>query len=363
MRHRSRDLSAPTGRTALSTVDIHNIYVSSKVGIAAGSAAEIWVPEAILDSLMVLRRALRDHRGHKQVVVEDFNLHHPLWSKCPQARLPDEDADELIGINGDRRLELLTERGMVTYEGKVFGHDVHYRPCTDLLAEGLRHTERHRRRSAALYRRIKRRLEGCGASLAAMPEIQARILRRSRVTATPGAPGTPTGMLRGDGRCRTVPSYVAQARPGRQEGGSDSTQGQDRSSDPRHQWLLETIEVGKDAGDPTADAHAYPPRRRWSEYTTVVGKADFQEKTLFPPMPQADTRDIDARNGRYPTPHQTPPDHHKTAIKRSASNKASGPDGNPKAALKHAIKIPAVLTFLAALFNACLHCGDCLRLF
>ena len=116
-----------------------------------------------------------------------------------------------------------------------------------------------------------------------MPEIQARILRRSRVTATPGAPDTPTGMLRGDGRCRTVPSYVAQTRPGRQEGGSNSTKGQDRSSDPRHQWFLETIEVSKDAGDPTADAHAYPPRRRWSEYTTVDGKADFLKRLCFPP--------------------------------------------------------------------------------
>ena len=60
VRHRSRDLSALTVRMALGTIDIHHIYVSSKVGNAAGSAAGIWVPEGILDSL-----ALRDHRGHK----------------------------------------------------------------------------------------------------------------------------------------------------------------------------------------------------------------------------------------------------------------------------------------------------------
>ncbi|KAJ5547523.1 reverse transcriptase [Penicillium frequentans] len=122
VRHHSRDLSTLTVRTALGAVDIHNIYVPSKVGV--GPADRARVGEAIRESLTVLRTAL--HRGHigRQVVVGDFNLHHPLWSTCRQARLQDEDADELIGISGDHGLELLTERGMVTYDGNVFGHDV-----------------------------------------------------------------------------------------------------------------------------------------------------------------------------------------------------------------------------------------------
>ncbi|KAJ5543821.1 reverse transcriptase [Penicillium frequentans] len=83
VRHHSRDLSTLTVRTALGAVDIHNIYVPSKVGVAPTDRAR--VGEATRESLTVLRTAL--HRGHlgRQVVVGDFNLHHPLWSTCRQA--------------------------------------------------------------------------------------------------------------------------------------------------------------------------------------------------------------------------------------------------------------------------------------
>ncbi|KAJ5559443.1 reverse transcriptase [Penicillium frequentans] len=121
VRHHSRDLSTLTVRTALGAMDIHNVYVPSKVGVAPADRAR--VSAAIRESLTVLRTVL--HRGHlgRQVIVGDFNLHHPLWSTCRQARLQDADADELIGISG-QGLELLTERGMVTYDGNVFGHDI-----------------------------------------------------------------------------------------------------------------------------------------------------------------------------------------------------------------------------------------------
>ncbi|KAJ5565518.1 reverse transcriptase, partial [Penicillium frequentans] len=103
-----------------------------------------------------------------------------------------------------------------------------------------------------------------------------------------------------------------------------------------------------------------------NEYSTAAGKADILKKTLFPPAPLANTRDIDARGGRYPAPHRTPPITTKeirNTIERSAPNKAPGPDGIPNLALKHAIRIPAVLTFLATLFNACLRLGYCPRFF
>lgn len=102
------------------------------------------------------------------------------------------------------------------------------------------------------------------------------------------------------------------------------------------------------------------------EYTTAAGKADILKRALFPPAPQAHTRDINARNGRYPTPHHTPPittKEIKNAIHRSAPNKAPGPDGVSNLALEHAIRIPAVLAFLATLFNACLRLRYCPRLF
>jgi hypothetical protein len=47
------------------------------------------------------------------------------------------------------------------------------------------------------------------------------------------------------------------------------------------------------------------------------------------------------------------------AIQRSASYKAPGPDGIPNAALKKAIEIQSLLTFLTHLFNECLQLGYC----
>ena len=75
-------------------------------------------------TLQVVRRLLRNSGAGQHVVVGDFNLHHPLWSQTTQSQQEDEDAEDLISIMGDRDMQLLTQRGAITYEGLVYGNHV-----------------------------------------------------------------------------------------------------------------------------------------------------------------------------------------------------------------------------------------------
>ncbi|KAJ5313211.1 uncharacterized protein N7443_000095 [Penicillium atrosanguineum] len=81
----------------------------------------------------------------------------------------------------------------------------------------------------------------------------------------------------------------------------------------------------------------------------------------LPPIPEAkDTDDI--RVYEYLQPLQAPAiTTHEVAnaIHRAAPFNAPGPDGIPSAALKHAIKVPRVLTIITILFNESLYHGYC----
>ncbi|KAJ5544111.1 reverse transcriptase [Penicillium frequentans] len=425
VKHHSRDLSTLTVRTALGAMDIHNVYVPSKVGVTP--ADRVRVSAAIRESLTVLRTAL--HRGHlgRQVVVGDFNLHHPLWSTCRQARLQDADADELIGISGDHGLELLTERGMVTYHGNVFGHDVE--STIDLtwastaLAERIVRCDAQRRWlfaadhlpvlteldlrwDAAPIRELKNWKEAdwdtWGTSVAqtawpeninTQPDVDAAVQYFLDALNDASQGTVPIIKL-----CqRSKPGYTADLKPLRQQ--VNQARRWARSGDPaeverfrriRHELGRESKKVARSAhrervAQATKDIQGFWRLSKWArtrgtprsthtptlqadgiEYSTAADKAEILKKTLFPPAPRANTRDIDARGGRYPAPHPTPSittREIRNTIERSAPNKAPGPDGIPNLALKHAIRIPAVLTFLATLFNACLSLGYCPRLF
>jgi len=71
------------------TVHIHNIYNPSPGSGQGGSLND-------------LRRALASLQGH-HLVVGDFNLHHPLWSRPGYEHIHAE-ADELLDIAMDHEL-------------------------------------------------------------------------------------------------------------------------------------------------------------------------------------------------------------------------------------------------------------------
>ncbi|KAJ5313210.1 uncharacterized protein N7443_000094 [Penicillium atrosanguineum] len=121
VQHYSRDVSTLSVKTALGVAHIHNVYVQSKVGSPEERDRATGIAQA---ALTVLHRAMQRGRSDHHIVVGDFNLHHPLWSKPRQAQMRDDDANELVNLMGDYGLELLTERGMTTVDGAVYGSEV-----------------------------------------------------------------------------------------------------------------------------------------------------------------------------------------------------------------------------------------------
>ena len=51
----------------------------------------------------------------EHVVVGDFNLHHPMWTK-PGYEHRHEEADQLVELATETGLELLLPQGTTTYE-------------------------------------------------------------------------------------------------------------------------------------------------------------------------------------------------------------------------------------------------------
>lgn len=95
-------------------------------------------------------------------------------------------------------------------------------------------------------------------------------------------------------------------------------------------------------------------------YDTPERKAQVLGETLLPMPPEADLSDISGY--RYPEPTQMPAvteQEVRRAVLRAAPNKAPGPDGIPNMALHRALALPAFLTYLTDLFNACLQLGYC----
>ena len=122
IRHLSRDLSTLTLTTDAFTVHIHNIYLPGKFGAPDDDHAQR--ARDCSDGIAKLRYTISQTATGQHLVVGDFNLHHPLWSTNQRASVQDTDTDDLISAMGDSGIDLLTERGVTTFEGPVFGRTV-----------------------------------------------------------------------------------------------------------------------------------------------------------------------------------------------------------------------------------------------
>lgn len=115
IKYHSRDYSTLSLRTAIGVIHVHNVYVIGKE-FGEDAAKRAANAAAARKTLRILRQQLEGHRRDLHVVVGDFNLHHPLWSKAQQASSGDEEAEDLICWMADNNLQLLTKRGMPTHE-------------------------------------------------------------------------------------------------------------------------------------------------------------------------------------------------------------------------------------------------------
>lgn len=84
-------------------VVIHNVYNLPKTSSNRQSA------------LPQVREALEHHQTNEEVLLGDFNLHHPLWGG-PNREATDPESEDLIDIIGDFALHNTLTPGTVTYE-------------------------------------------------------------------------------------------------------------------------------------------------------------------------------------------------------------------------------------------------------
>ena len=84
-------------------VVIHNVYNPPKTSSNRQSA------------LPQVREALEHHQTNEQVLLGDFNLHHPLWGGLNR-EATDPESEDLIDIIGDFALHNTLPPGTTTYE-------------------------------------------------------------------------------------------------------------------------------------------------------------------------------------------------------------------------------------------------------
>ncbi|KAJ5244945.1 hypothetical protein N7489_005041 [Penicillium chrysogenum] len=350
-------------RTDRGAIHVHNVYVESKVRDEGDENRQELRAATAKVTLQVVRRLLRNSGAGQHVVVGDFNLHHPLWSQTTQSQQEDEDAEDLISIMGDRDMQLLTQRGAVTYEGLVYGN--HVETTLDLtwasrsLAERFltefdiqcpeapsRTTANWREADWDEWLKVLRSKTWSHRPLRNTDDVDQAVEELISAIADAAHNTVPTRSLRHE-LGRQSAKVANEAHKERVEAATKSIDDFWKLS----RWARNTT--------PRA-THTPILREGDREYVTAEEKADILREVLFPPAPTADLSDLEGYD--YPVAVNAPlitSDEVMHAIQRSASYKAPGPDGIPNAALKKAIEIPSLLTFLTHLFNECLRLGYC----
>lgn len=406
IRYHTRDLSTLSIDTDIGRIHVHNIY---NPGPITGES-----------TLGALRAAIQSLRG-EHVVVGDFNLHHPLWTRPGYGHVHAE-ADELIELTADLGLQLLLPRGTTTYEKHTIDG---LQETTIDLAWGT-HTLGERLTQCGDQRQWLHAadhvpiLTEFDLSLAQAPEIRRRqwsatdwvtftgVIQSRLWPLTPlpthddidlavthlvdslleaAKVATPEVHITGFTRPGYTPETadlkrkVKQARRRARETNQDEQWEQFRQL--RHQLGRESaksarnlhrqrIEVGTQSIEDFwkvarwarrrgAARPSFTPTLRYGgrEFESPKEKARLLREVLHPKPPDADLSDI-TEDYAYPEPLTAPRIttwEVKRAIDRVSPNKAPGPDGLPNLALQRAL--PIIGPYLTHLFNECLRQGYC----
>jgi hypothetical protein len=119
-----RTLELTWGEEEEELIAIHNVYNPMPSLEPTNSA------------ITALQEALHRWSHMEQIVVGDFNLHHPCWGGT-QVRTIDQEAEELIRLMEAHQLELLYPPGMTTYRTKGVETTIDLTLATPLLQENL----------------------------------------------------------------------------------------------------------------------------------------------------------------------------------------------------------------------------------
>ena len=123
--HHSPDLCTLHLKTrSKQTIYLHNIYNPAPT------------PDNPLRNLFKLQNALDRHKDGEQIIVRDFNLHHPAWGGI-NLRKTNYEAEKLILMTSEKGLSQMLPKGMTTYKKSFLHIIIDLVFATPLLAESM----------------------------------------------------------------------------------------------------------------------------------------------------------------------------------------------------------------------------------
>ena len=385
---------------------VHNIYNPPRNGRHRGGT----LPKA--------RESLERHRTAEQILLGDFNLHHPLWGGLNRGQT-DPETDDLIDIIGDFALHGALPPGTVTYEegrtrstidlcyvmtgltdkvvkcevDRSLDHDSDHLPISTTLDLTVQQLEKKSRRAwkrldEKAYRTALRQyvpplrrpltktaLDTYAGEIAtalqnaiskAVPETQpSRYSREGWTEECAAVLAKAKRLKRAHSRHNTEETWeayrVARNHKARTISKALRKAHQDRiekaAESPETLWkLAKWARTRHNQSARTTPAIRHPDTQQ--ELIESADKAELFRDVFFPTPPEADLEDIE--NAEYNDQIEMPVIEEKevrTAIRGASPLKAPGPDGITNKALQ--VGIDLIAAHLTRIFNQSLKLGYC----
>ena len=387
-------------------ITIHNIYNPGR-----NSAGE---RTALVDA----RAALSEHQTNEQILLGDFNLHHPMWGGL-ETRHIDPEAEDLITIMEDFELSNTLPVGTVTYEERTsrstidlclltiglvdrviksrvdqdLDHDSDHLPIGTILDLSIQPLEATLRRN---WKRLdekvyQKELRGAlpplrrPANKTALDRYVEDVVMAIKKAIEKAVPFTrPSDRVR-EGwteECKVALTEAKRLKRLHSQHNSDDSWAaycaarnykartirkalrnahRDRieqaSQTPEVLWRL--ANWARTRGDkPPVVTPAIKHPDTQQEITDPAKKADLFRDTFFPTPPEADLRDV--HETEYNNQIDMPPiteQEIRDAIRAASPLKAPGPDGVTNKALQAGVN--QLAAHLGRIFNQSLHLGCC----
>ncbi|KAF4227803.1 hypothetical protein CNMCM8980_005984 [Aspergillus fumigatiaffinis] len=386
------------------TIIIHNVYNPMPSLEPANSA------------ISTLQRVLGRWQGAEQIVVGDFNLHHPYWGGI-KVQTPDPEAEEALQTIEESHLGLLYEPGTITFRARNtettidlslatpslqdslircrpredLDHDSDHIPLETVLAKPTRdrvvpeqwnweRTDKERLYTTlARHLPVTTELETERDIDSATQEIVSAILTAVRES-TPKSRISPRSIPGWTRECKEAQQLARRLRRRYQrQRTAEAWEAYRQARNRKARLIRKTLrdyhrarikeatnssdglwKLAKWARNREPRTTFVPPLERpdGQMETDATKKLELFREAFFPPPPEVDLEDI--KDYRYPSPLSFPPitlNEVTKSIKRMPGRKAPGKDMIPSHLLHHIA--PYIAEPLQHLYNTCLRLHYC----
>jgi ribonuclease HI/exonuclease III len=364
------------------------------------------------------REALARHQAAEQILLGDFNLHHPLWGGLGR-RETDPEAEDLIDIIGDFALHNTLPPGTITFEeGRVqsaidlcyvttglidriiksevnrnLDHDSDHLPISTALDLTVQRLEEKPRKAwkrldeKAYMKALKRSLPPLRRPLTktALDTYTSEVAAAIQDAISKAVPETFPSCYSREGwteECAAVLAETKRLKRAHNQHHTEETWEAYRAArnhkartvskalrkahrdrieraaeSPQTFWkLAKWARTRHNQSARTTPAIRHPTTQQ--ELIDPADKAELFRDVFFPTPPEADLEDIE--NAEYSGQIETPPIEEKevrNAIRAASPLKAPGPDGITNKALQAGVDL--IAAHLTRMFNQSLKLGYC----